>query len=50
MKPFDFSDVDKIYKEIEESCKEFEELMEKWSQNPFADYDEIFGEDDEEGQ
>ena len=50
MKTFDFTELDKIWKEIEESCKEFEDLMEKWRQNPFADYDVIFGEDDEEGQ
>ena len=50
MKTFDFTELDKIWKEIEESCKECEELMEKWRLNSFADYDVIFGEDDEEGQ
>jgi len=50
MKTFDFSELDKIWKEINESCKEFEELMDKWRQNPFADYDDIFGENVEGGK
>ena len=47
MKTFDFSELDKIWKEIDESCKEFEELMNKLRQNPFADYDEIIRENNE---
>ena len=50
MKTFDYSEFNKIWKEIEESCKEFEELMEKWRQNPFADYDEIIRENVEGGK